>query len=488
MTSIVQPPDMLLSSPLHVINGEPFAARDADGFVHVNPATGAITPLTAVAPADIDSAILAARQALPSWAGMPPTERRDILLRIAAVLRERATGLSELATWENGIATLYTPFLVAGTAAWFEYYAGYVDKSVGELIRTTPFTYTVNEPYGVIAAITPFNGPVFEFGMKVAPALAAGNTVVLKAPELAPFSAGAVAQIALDAGLPPGVLNVVVGDPHAADYLVRHPGIDKISFTGSNTTARKIMAAAAPNLTPLLFELGGKSACVVLGDGDISAAAATVSQLGMGINAGQVCASPSRVIAHASVYDEMVDALTESAKALKVGDPTEPDTIVGPVINNAAADRIIQTVDAAERAGAGRVTSGGKRVQLEGALAGGAFVAPTVVRDVDPASPIAQEEIFGPVISVIKVESDEEAIKVANITRYGLASYLFTRDISKGHTLAAKLESGQVAINGTGDILVYGPFGGKKDSGFGREGGRAGIDEFISVKTVAVDL
>lgn len=481
-------PPLLGSAPLHVIGGRGLTEGGGGIGSHVNPTYGRETKLQYAGPEQVDEAISAARAALPVWNEMAPTERRDAMLRLAQLIKDHEREISDLAIWENGLLRSVAPFLAVGTAGWFEYYAGYVDKYVGDVVRHQPFTYTINEPYGVIAALTPFNGPVFEIGMKIAPALAAGNTVVLKAPELAPFSAGAVAALALEAGIPPGVFNVVVGDPSLAAYLVAQPTIDKISFTGSNTTAQSIMAAAAKNTTPLILELGGKSACLVLEDGDVDAAALTVASMAMSINAGQVCSAPTRVIAHRSVYEQTVSALADAANSLKIGDPGDVETALGPVITARSADRIVGMIDRAVREGAGRVVTGGARARLGGDLAEGSFVSATVVGDVDPRSSIARDEIFGPVVSVIPVDTDEEAVKVANDSRYGLAAYLFTRDVSKAHLLARRLEAGQVSVNGNGDIMIYGEFGGKKGSGFGREGGRGGLDEFVSRKTVACDL
>jgi aldehyde dehydrogenase (NAD+) len=338
----------------------------------------------------------------------------------------------------------------------------------------------------VVAAIVPFNGPVWEIGMKAAPALAAGNTVVIKPPELAPYSSVLFGQLCLDAGIPPGVVNIVLAGPEGTSTLVSHPGVDKISFTGSAGTGRKILAAASANLTPVLLELGGKSSVLIFDDADVDAAVAAVGQFAIAQNAGQICTSPNRVLATPGVYDEVVDKLTAVAAAFRVGDPLSPDTHVGPVISDASAQRIVDMISAGVSAGTALVKLGGNR--LGGELAAGAFVAPTVLADVNAGSALAQDEIFGPVATVSLVNGDDEALATANGVEQGLAAYLFTRDISRCHTFARRLQVGSVSINGLGNHMIYSPFGGKKRSGFGREGGRAGIEEFVSVKSVSAQL
>jgi aldehyde dehydrogenase (NAD+) len=477
----------LLPATLHVIGAEKVAGGTGGSLTHVNPATGVTTRLDLAGAAEIDAAVAAARDALPVWADMAPMARRYFLQQLAGLIKTRAGDLEALATWESGLPVAYAASMAsAGPAEWFDYYAGWADKLNGEMIGAWAFNYTVPEPYGVVAAITPFNAPVWEIGMKVAPALAAGNTVVIKPPELAPFSSTLFGELCLEAGIPPGVVNVVLAGPEGTERLVRHPGVNKISFTGSARTARKILASAAVNIIPVLLELGGKSAVVVCEDADVDAAVAAVSQFAMALNAGQVCTSPSRVLAQAGVYDEVVEKLAISAKTIAVGDPTSSETRLGPVINESSAGRILSMVDESCAAGAARLVTGGER--LGGALSAGAFVAPTVLADVAPDSRIAQEEIFGPVCTVTRVGDDEEAVRVANGVEQGLAAYLFSRDVSRCHRMARRLDAGTVSINGLGNHMIYSPFGGKKGSGFGREGGRAGIEEFLSIKSVSVEL
>lgn len=477
----------LIPTRLHVIGAAKVDGGTGGSLMHVNPATGVATKLDLAGASEVDAAVAAARQALPVWADMAPMTRRYFLQQLAGLIKARADDLEALATWESGLPVVYAASMAStGPAEWFDYYAGWADKLNGEVIGAWAFNYTVPEPYGVIAAITPFNAPVWEIGMKVAPALAAGNTVVIKPPELAPFSSTLFGELCLEAGLPPGVVNVVLAGPEGTELLVRHAGVNKISFTGSARTARKILASAAENITPVVLELGGKSAVVVCDDADVDAAVAAVTQFAMALNAGQVCTSPSRVLAQAGVYDEVVEKLATSAKGITVGDPTSPETRLGPVISDGSATRILSMIDEGCAAGAARVVTGGER--LGGPLSAGAFLAPTVLADVAPDSRIAQEEIFGPVCTVTRVGDDDEAVRVANGVEQGLAAYLFSRDISRCHRMARSLDAGTVSVNGLGNHMIYSPFGGKKGSGFGREGGRAGIEEFLSMKSVSVEL
>jgi len=476
-----------LPTALHLIGPDAVSGGTGGQLPHVNPATGQTRQLDLAGPAEVDAAVAAARQAFPVWSGLEPMARRYLLQRLAQKLNEHADELAGLSTWESGMPVRYAATMAAtGPAEWFDYYAGWADKLNGEVIGAWNFNYTLPEPYGVVAAIVPFNGPIWEIGMKAAPALAAGNTVVIKPPELAPYTSVLFGQLCLDAGIPPGVVNIVLAGPEGTSALVSHPGIDKISFTGSAGTGRKILAAAATNLTPVLLELGGKSSVLIFDDADVDAAVAAVAQFAIAQNAGQICTSPNRVLAQPGVYDEVVDKLTAVAEGFTVGDPLSPETQVGPVISNASAQRILSMISDGVAAGTARVTLGGAR--LGGELTTGAFVAPTVLADVSPASALAQNEIFGPVATVSRVTDDDEAVAVANDVEQGLAAYVFSRDFSRCHTFARRLLVGSVSINGLGNHMIYSPFGGKKGSGFGREGGRAGIEEFVSVKSVSAQL
>lgn len=340
------------------------------------------------------------------------------------------------------------------------------------------------EPYGVVGAIVPWNGPMMGMGQKAAPALAAGNTVVAKPPEISPFGAIRFAELALEAGIPPGVLNVVPGGAEAGEALVRHPGVDKVSFTGGTATARLVMAAAAETLKPLALELGGKSANVIFGDADLDLAVTAAAFLGATLLSGQGCALPTRLYVHDDVYDEVVGGVVAQVEATAVGDPLAPGTVMGPVVTEAACDRIMGVIRRAEDEGAGTLLTGGRR--LGGDLADGYFVAPTVFGDVDQNSALARDEIFGPVLSVLRFSDEDEVVSRVNDSAYGLSAYLHTRDVARAHRLAARFEVGSVVVNAFPAGSPTAPFGGVKQSGFGREGGRAGIDELLRPKNVFI--
>jgi aldehyde dehydrogenase (NAD+) len=468
----------------HLVGGDWRTSDAAGTYVHRYAATG--RPQAEVGLAgqdDVADAVAAAHQAQPAWAAMAPSERAAILLRLADLLETNGAEAAELAALDNG-----SPVNVmqpgAYTAAWVRHYAGWCDKLDGEVVPgTTGLTYVRLEPYGVIGAIPPWNGSMMGMGQKCGPALAAGNSVVAKAPELSPFGMLRFAELALEAGLPPGVLNLVVGDAVAGDALVRHPGVGKISFTGGCATARTVMAAAATNLTPLALELGGKSANIVFPDADLDTAAAMAATFGTALLSGQGCALPTRTYVHDDVYDVVVDKILGTLAPLTVGDPLDPDTFIGPVVTEAALTRILGVIEGAIADGA-TLLCGGER--LGGELADGWFVAPTVFGDVDHDSDLARNEVFGPVQAILRFASEDEVVAKANDSPYGLAAYLHTSDASRLQRVVNACEAGTVVVNSMGGISPAAPFGGYKDSGFGREGGRAGIEEMVRRKTVYV--
>lgn len=458
-------------------------------FRHINAHSGEIQAEVPMAGAEeMCAAIESAAKAFEHWRRMKPTERRDILLRIGETVAAKSADFARLISLENGTPISISSQQAGAAREWFSYYAGWADKLTGEVagtfMQSRDFTYSVAEPYGVIGAIIPWNGPLFSLAMKTATVLATGNTLVLKPSEWAPFSAELFARCLAEAGLPEGVCNIMPGGPAAGEALVAHPQVQKVTFTGGAVAARKISHSCAMALKPAVLELGGKSANIVFPDADLDAAANHAALWSVGIFSGQGCVFPTRLLVHAAVYDEMVERVAAAANALPMGNPLDQQMVRGPVISHEAADRILATIDKARASGAGRVVAGGTRAG--GNLARGAYVTSTVLADVDPGSDLARNEIFGPVLVVTKFQDEEEAIRIANGTEYGLGAYLHTTNLKRAHSMADELRAGCVYINGAGIVEPDTPFGGIGLSGYGREGGRVGAEEFIRWKTVSV--
>lgn len=471
--------------------GDRWSASDSGGrYAHHDPATGLLQAEIALGgAAEITAAVDAAVAAGPAWRAMPLDERAAILHRLADLLVANDPDSSLLNARDNGTPiSAMRPGVYA--ASWVRYYAGWVDKIDGQVVPTSGgLDYVLPEPYGVIGAIVPWNGPMMGMGQKVAPALAAGNTVVAKPPEIAPFGALRFAELALEAGLPPGVLNVVTGGAEAGQALVRDHRVGKVSFTGGHVTARAVMVAAAETLKPLALELGGKSANIVFPDADLDTAAMLAVLLGVGLLSGQGCALPTRLYVHEDVYDEVVEAVVAQAAGLAVGDPSDPASFMGPVVNDAACRRILGVIERAKSEGSGSLLAGGERLgraRLGDGLADGYFVAPTIFGDVVHGSDLAANEVFGPVLSILRFKDEDEVVAKANDSHFGLGAYLHTRDIGRAHRIAGRLEAGMVIVNGMPGMSPGAPFGGYKQSGFGREGGRWGIEEFLQQKNVFI--
>ncbi|KWX57768.1 hypothetical protein ASJ79_10500 [Mycobacterium sp. NAZ190054] len=370
-----------------------------------------------------------------------------------------------------------------------EYFAGWADKCAGELVQVYPrrsLDYVRYEPLGVIAALTPYNVPFLSAVIKLAPALATGNTVVIRPPETGPFGVVRIGELLLDAGVPPGVVNVVLGGPDVGEALVRHPSISKISFTGGPVVARKILAAAAENLTPAVLELGGKSANIVFEDADLDDPGFAQTVLMVIGTAGQGCVYGTRLLVQESIYSKVVDRVLELAKVGVMGDPLDSRTTIGPVINERAVERILGAIGGGAGGSDARVILGGARA--DGELADGFFVEPTVVVDVDNSSVLAQEEVFGPVLAVTPFSTERQAVELANATQFGLHGYIHTRDLKRAHRVAEDLAVGGVSINTVPPFTPNAPFGGVRGSGYGREGGLAGVLEYVSLKNVNVPL
>ncbi|WP_031331934.1 aldehyde dehydrogenase [Williamsia sp. D3] len=454
---------------------------------HIHPASGKVqASLPLAGAAEIDQAVAAAQAALPIWRSWDPSERRRALIRLADLFRKHAEEISTIHSLETGMPFTQADWPTKWGIDWLEDAAGWADKLYGDTVPISSqglFNYTSIEPFGVVATILTWNGSVGAFGMAAGPALAAGCTVVVKPSELSPFGPIRAAELALEAGFPPGVVNVVAGGPEAGEALVSHPGISKIAFTGGGPTAKRIAVSAAQNLTPSIFELGGKSASITFGDADLSAAVAHATFVS--VHAGQQCTLGSRMFVHTSVFEEFNDRLASALEAMKVGLPFDEGSQMGPLINQAAMDRVHGLVDRARAYG--EVRAGGTR--LGGQLSDGYFFPPTLVSGVTNDSELARTEVFGPVLATIPFEDEDEAIAMANDSEFGLSGYIFSSDISRVHRVVPKLDTGNVGVNGA--FVTAGPtlpFGGRKQSGYGKQGGLAGVMEFINTKTVTVKL
>jgi aldehyde dehydrogenase (NAD+) len=466
--------------------------KEASGGVHrhVNPSTGEVqADLVLAGPAEVEEAVRVARKMAPVWRAVPANEKVKILNRWVDLLDAHGDELALITARECGTpARLGQGSGFAGL--WIRYFAGWCDKIEGQVVHSTlfpGFNYVLSEPYGVIAAVLTWNGPVPSLGMKVAPALAAGNSVVVKTAEFASFGALRACELAEEAGLPPGVLNVLPGGPSVGAALVGHRDVDKISFTGGGATAKRVMAAAADTLRPMALELGGKSANIIFSDARLDTVLPSSLLGSIVVASGQGCVNPTRVLVHKSRYEEVLAGMTEIVKKLRIGNALDAGVDVGPVIGEAACNRIQGVIAQARESKSGKLVIGGERCGSD--LARGFFIAPTIFGDVDHASDLAQEEIFGPVLALTRFDDDEEAVAMANDNRYGLGAYLHTQDIERAHRAARDLRVGCVYVNsGYPNLTPTAPFGGTRDSGFGREGGRAGLEEFLHPKSVFIAM
>jgi aldehyde dehydrogenase (NAD+) len=464
------------------IGGKHVAPAAGEYSIDLDPATE--QPIAEVAQggkADVDQAVIAARAALKLWGGMRAAERGRILQRAASLLEQHQEELIEIESLDAGkpLAAVRRQDMAAVIDT-VRYYAGWCDKITGQVIPARPdaLTYTVREPVGVVGAIVPWNFPLMIGMWKIAPALACGCTVVVKPAELTPLSMLRVAELFLEAGLPPGALNVVTGKGSVVgEAMVHHPGIDKITFTGSPRVGRGIMQGAASNFKKVTLELGGKSANVIFADANLERASRAAAS-GIFFNAGQVCSAGSRVLVQRPAYAEVVDRLAERARAIQVGDPTHPKTTMGPVISAGQMKTVLDYINIGKQEGASLVT-GGARVGEQGY-----FVEPTVFADVEHEMRISQEEIFGPVLSVIPFDDEADALRIANGTAYSLAAGVWSADIGRVHRIAAGLKAGTVWINTYGYTDVRLPWGGSGESGLGREHGDAAIENFTVPKAI----
>ena len=472
------------------IDGKFVPARSGETFEVINPATGEVfAKASAGAAADIDLAVKAARRAFDSgpWSAMNPSVRRNLMWKLADALEKNGDQIAILETLNNGMPLSMARSMVTGGAECLRYNAGWAGKINGEtptISAPNHHVYSLREPVGVVGAITPWNGPLAMAVAKIAAALAAGCTVVLKPAELTPLTAIRLAELIAEVGFPPGVVNVVTGfgDP-AGKALVNHPEVDKISYTGSTVVGKSIVAAAAGNLKRVALELGGKSPVIIFPDADLERATASAAE-GIFRNAGQACVAGSRLYVHKKVFDQVVRGVVERAKTVKVGSGIQSDTQMGPLISQKQLDRVSGYVQSGKEQGA-EIVVGGKRVEGKGY-----FMQPTVLAETNRDMRVVQEEIFGPVVCAMPIDNEDldRIVSVANDTEYGLSSSIWTRDISLAHKLARRIKAGTVRINGGMGLDYAMPFGGYKQSGWGRENAREGVEAYTEVKTVSVAL
>jgi len=460
-------------------------------FEVFNPATEEVIALVPDATEiEVGATVTAARAALEDgpWGKMSARERGRLIYKLAQRISERAEELARLESLNNG-----KPFFessrvdLPSTVECFEYYAGWADKIEGETIPVSgPYlNYTLREPVGVVGAIVPWNFPMLLAAYKVAPALACGNTVILKPAEETPLSALRLGELAQEVGFPDGVFNVITGlGPSTGAAMVRHSGIDKIAFTGSTATGQEIMKVAAMSLKKVSLELGGKSPNVVFADADLDAAVKGAVS-GIFYGKGEVCTAGSRLFVEEKIHDQFIEKLVERAKKMAPGDPFDSKTRLGPLVSKAQMERVLGYIAAGKSEGAELLTGGGRASIGNGK---GYFVEATIFDKVEQNMKIAQEEIFGPVLATMRFESLEEAIEKANATVYGLAAGIWTKDVKKAHTFAKAVKTGTVWINTYGDYDAASPFGGYKMSGFGRELGKAALESYTQIKSVWVNL
>ncbi|KWC29087.1 2-hydroxymuconic semialdehyde dehydrogenase [Burkholderia ubonensis] len=473
----------------HWIDGREVESRDT--FTTLNPATGeVITDVASGGEAEVDAAVRAAKAAFPKWANTPAKERAKLMRRLGELIERNVPALAALETQDTGLPIAQTSKqLIPRASENFHFFAQVCVQMNG---RTYPvddqmLNYTLYQPVGVCALISPWNVPFMTATWKTAPCLALGNTAVLKMSELSPLTADQLGRLALEAGIPPGVLNVVQGyGATAGDALVRHPDVRAMSFTGGTVTGKKIIERAG--LKKYSMELGGKSPVLVFDDADFDRALDASLFTIFSIN-GERCTAGSRIFVQRSIYDRFVQEFARRANRLVVGDPADPATQLGAMITRAHWEKVTGYIRIGEQEGARLVAGGADQpANLPARLRNGNFVRPTVFADVDNRMRIAQEEIFGPVACLIPFDDEDEGLRLANATRYGLASYIWTQDVGKVHRLARGIEAGMVFVNSQNVRDLRQPFGGVKESGTGREGGEYSFEVFAEIKNVCISM
>jgi aldehyde dehydrogenase (NAD+) len=461
-------------------------------FDTINPATGEVlTQIAEASPEDVHRAVSAARQAFEDrngpWRKMSASERGRLIWKLAELVEKNIDELAELETLDNGKPIFESRYVdIPMVADVLRYYAGLATKIHGETVNTleSAFTYTLREPVGVVGLIVPWNFPLLLASWKLGPALACGNTIVLKPAEQTPLTALRFGDLAIEAGLPAGVLNIVTGGPATGRAIVQHPGIDKIAFTGSTAAGKEIMRSAADTLKRVTLELGGKSPNIVFADSDLDGAVKGAIN-GIFYGKGEVCNAGSRLFVESKVRDEFTEKLVVRAKKMQPADPLDPKTRMGAIVSQEQMQTVLGYIEAGKNEGA-KLIAGGNRVSLDGSK--GFFIEPTIFGDVTNDMKIAQEEIFGPVLSVLSFDDVEQALEQANRNPYGLAAAVWTKDLKRAHQVSRLLKAGTVWINTYGLMDAALPFGGYKASGFGRELGAHAVEYYTEVKTVWLSM
>ncbi|KVQ61099.1 aldehyde dehydrogenase family protein [Burkholderia territorii] len=482
-----RPPFLDGKPKLLLIDGQHVSAASGKTFATLNPATGEVLAHVAQAdPVDIDRAVAAARRAFEGpWSRFTPFDRQAVLLRLADLLDKHFDELAMLDTLDMGAPIASTSARRRRGIALLRYYAGLATSTHGHTIENSQagqiFSYTLKEPVGVVAAINPWNGPLGLAIWKLAPALAAGCTVVLKPAEQAPLSPLRLGELCLEAGIPPGVVNVVAGFGDAGAALAAHPGVDKIAFTGSTEVGQHIVRASAGNMKRVSVELGGKSPNIVFADADLDAAVPGVA-MAVFANSGQICSAGTRLFVESRIYEQFVERVAAFARTLRVGDPMDRETQLGPLVNAAQLERVTGYLASGKAEGACAL-AGGTRLS-EGSLARGYFVAPTVFANVTDTMTIAREEIFGPVISALPFDDVDEVIRRGNDTPFGLGAGVWTNTLDNAQRVSRGLRAGSVWVNCYQAMDPAVPFGGYKMSGYGRESGQEHMEEYLQTKSV----
>ncbi len=481
-----------LKSPIRhqlFIDGEFVDALSGETLATLNPHDNSVIAQVAMAGhADVDRAVVAAQKAFPAWSRMQAADRGRILLKLADLIEANGEELARLESLDTGHPIRDCRMLdVPRTAGCFRYFGGMADKFQGETIPVDAgfLNYTLREPLGVVGQVVPWNFPLMFTSWKMAPALAAGNTIVLKPAEITPLTTLKIAELMREAGMPAGVVNILPGLGHVAgQYIAEHPDIAKIAFTGSTATGKRIVQASAGNLKKVQLELGGKGANIVFEDANLIAA---VNGAAWAIfhNQGQACIAGSRLVLHENIADAFLDKFIALADSIKLGNPLDPDTEMGPLTSAMHRDRVLSYVEVAKAEG-GVVLAGGE--SPGGALANGCYVKPTIVRVNNYKDRVAQEEVFGPFVTVLTFKTDAEALEIANGTEYGLGSGLWTSNLQRAHLFAREIRSGMVWINSYKRVNPGSPFGGTGQSGYGREMGFDAMREYTQVKSVWVNI